>query len=667
VAKRRPSPDDEAAPHDAETERLKAEIARLEAELGRTRESERMYRSSAELSARLAWRADPDGQMTVMSPIYSTVTGLPLERALGDGWLEVVPEGEAREALRRKWLDAVRDGTPFSEEFPVRLTTDAVHFARSEALPARDESGRITAWFGTTQNITHAKQAEEARRDAEKRLRESEELHRLTLELSQQIAWSVEKDGSGLTMSARYEELTGSTDFAQAQDSVHPDDRDLVQTRFTHAIATGTPLNVECRLRMKDGNYRRFRVRATPLRDDDGEILRWYGVTEDIHDYREADFARRDVEERYRLAGQATRDAIWDHDFTAGTIEWSENAAAVFGAGHRPLGCRPDSWWHERVHPEDRPLLLQSLKAAIEGDAKRWTGTYRFRKDDGAYADMVDRGFIIRDEEGRAIRAVGAMTDLTEQHRAEAEIRRMQGELVHVSRLSAMGAMASTLAHELNQPLTALANYISGAKRIVEQRGIGDAHLADALISAEIGALRAGEIVRRLRELVSRGAVSVRVEHLPQLIEDAGVLAFVDEHLRGVRHRIALDPAALYVHADRVQIQQVLINLIRNAVEALEGRELREVIISTQIVAGAMVEICVEDTGAGIDPADLDSLFSEFMTTKSGGMGIGLPISRTIVEAHGGKIWVGNRPEGGAMFRFTLPRAKDEWDKSRPF
>ncbi|HST36411.1 MAG TPA: ATP-binding protein, partial [Allosphingosinicella sp.] len=277
------------------------------------------------------------------------------------------------------------------------------------------------------------------------------------------------------------------------------------------------------------------------------------------------------------------------------------------------------------------------------------------------------RGFIIREADGRAIRAVGAMTDLTEQHRAEAEIRRVQAELVHVSRLSAMGAMASTLAHELNQPLTALANYISGAKRIVEREEIGNAHLADALVSAEVGALRAGEIVRRLRELVARGAVSVKIEHLPQLIEDAGVLAFVDEQVRGVHHRIALDPAAQYVQADRVQIQQVLINLIRNAIDALEGREVREVIISTYAVAGDMIEICIEDTGPGIDPADLDNLFSEFMTTKSGGMGIGLPISRTIVEAHGGKIWVGNRPEGGAMFRFTLPRAKDEWEKPKPF
>ena len=499
------------------------------------------------------------------------------------------------------------------------------------------------------------------------RLRESEELHRYTLELSGQIAWTVEKDGSGLVMSERYEELTGLTDQSHAEESIHPDDRALVQSRFGQSIETGAPFHVECRLRMRNGSYRRFRVRARPRRDGDGEILRWYGITEDIHDYSEANFARRDVEERFRLAGQATRDALWEHDFVAGEIEWGENAAVVLGAGAGPLGRTPDSWWAERVHPDDLAAIAGSLKAAIDGDARRWAGTYRFRRDDSSYAEIIDRGFIMRDPAGRAIRAVGAMTDRSEQHRAEAELRRMEGELVHVARLSAMGAMGSTLAHELNQPLTALANYISGAKRIVERLNLDDPMLADALDSAETGALRAGEIVRRLRELVSRGTVSVKAEHLPQLIEDAGVLAFVDEGARDVRHRLSLDPAARYVLADRVQIQQVLINLIRNAVEAVEGREVREVVVSTRLADGGMVEICVEDSGPGIEPGELDNLFSEFMTTKSGGMGIGLPISRTIVEAHGGKISVGNRPEGGASFRFTLPAAAGENGHAKPF
>ena len=150
----------------------------------------------------------------------------------------------------------------------------------------------------------------------------------------------------------------------------------------------------------------------------------------------------------------------------------------------------------------------------------------------------------------------------------------------------------------------------------------------------------------------------VTVEDLPALIEEASVLGFVDERPRGLRHRLELDPQARWVHADRIQIQQVLINLIRNAVDATEHSDEREIILST-CAKGDKIEIAVADTGTGKAPELFDTLFSQFMTTKSGGMGIGLPISRTIVELHGGKIWAENRPSGGAIFRFTLPMARE--------
>jgi two-component system sensor kinase FixL len=220
-----------------------------------------------------------------------------------------------------------------------------------------------------------------------------------------------------------------------------------------------------------------------------------------------------------------------------------------------------------------------------------------------------------------------------------------------------MGAMASTLAHELNQPLAAVTNFVSAARRIAENPDAPRAVLAEALEGAEIAARRAAEILRRVRDLVSRGKVAIRVEHLPQLIEDACVLAFIDAEALGIPHRIELDPAAQWVRADRIQIQQVLINLVRNAVEAMGASASREIVISTR-ASGRMVEIEVADTGSGLAVDSSDELFSEFRTTKRGGMGLGLPISRTIVEAHGGKIAGENRPGGGAVFRFTLPRAR---------
>ncbi len=657
MARPAPTSADRVAALEAENAGLGAEIERLEAELARLRESEKMYRSSAELGGRLVWAANAKGDITAMKMPFATVTGVAESAALGEGWLDVV-HPEDRSGTRRRWREAVRTGQPYEAAFRARVADGSYRAMRSRAVPLRGEGQRIGGWYGTTEDVEDEWRAEQARRDAEERLRESEELHRHTLELSQQIVWTVHADGRLATISPRFRELTGLDDETPLHMAIHPDDRTMVLARWADSEAGGHPYHVQYRLRLADGSYRHMRARAAPHRDEAGQVLRWYGTLEDIHLEREADFARRDVEERYRLAGQATHDAIWDHDFVNGVIDWNDNAAAILGCAESRLGRTPVSWWEERLHPDERSALIQTLTDAMQSDARRWSGTYRFRRDDGSYADMLDRGFIIRDTAGRAIRAVGAMTDLTDRHRAEAEIRRMQAELVHVSRLSAMGAMASTLAHELNQPLTALANFISGARRIAERECGEQPALFNALKSAEAGALRAGEIVRRLRELVSRGAVSVLVEHLPTLIEDAGVLAFVDERVLGVRHRLELDPAAQWVRADRIQIQQVLINLVRNAVDAMEYGTEREVVISTRAIADDLVEIRVADTGPGIAPEHIDRLFSQFMTTKSGGMGIGLPISRTIVEAHGGTISGANRPEGGAVFSFTLPRAR---------
>ena len=255
----------------------------------------------------------------------------------------------------------------------------------------------------------------------------------------------------------------------------------------------------------------------------------------------------------------------------------------------------------------------------------------------------------------------GFVRDLTEQQRAELRLRELQSELIHVSRLSAMGTMASTLAHELNQPLTAIANYLEAGRDLLEDRTAEtDEMLREAITESAHEALRAGSIVRRLREFVSRGEVQQRAERLPELIEDASRLALVGARERGVRFFETLDPACGTAVIDRVQIQQVLVNLLRNAVDALADAPVRDVTISTAPAGDALIRVSISDTGPGLDPSIADRLFSAFTTTKSNGMGLGLSICRTIVEAHGGRIWYEPRAEGGAMFHFTLIAAEKE-------
>jgi two-component system, LuxR family, sensor kinase FixL len=652
---------DRLARLEAENERLRAGIEKLQADQASLRESERMYRFSAEIARRLVWATDPGGKVLAMSRMFSVLTGVSDDRALKDGWLEVVhPDDRAR--ISEQWRQCLASGAYFQADFRGLLPNGLSRHVQSRAVPVRDKAGAIVCWYGSTIDIQEEREAEQARQEAEERLRESEELYRYTVELSQQLAWTATPQGRLLTLSPRFYTLTGiSSDIPPNdawQQAVHPNDAEPVQLEWRKAMEEGRPHSSEFRVRLADGSYRLYRVRAAPRCDEEGRIVRWYGTTEDIHEQREADLARMEAEERYRLAVRATNDAIWDYDIDNGTVDWSEMASGIIGSDE-PLGSTPIGWWEERIHPDDMFRVLGSLQRALDGAPSRWSEAYRFRRDDGSYADILDRGFIIRDQSGKAVRAVGALADLTERHRAEAELSRIQAELVHFSRVSAMGTMASTLAHELNQPLTAVANYVRGARRMVERNSADfGADLSEVLEAAEAGALRAGQIVRRLRELVSRGRVSAGVEDVERMIEEAGTLAFVDEQLHGITHRVEVDRGARRVRADRIQVQQVLINLIRNAVQAMQNCPVREILISAAPAGSDMVEIRVADTGQGIAAHHMDTLFSHFMTTKESGMGIGLPISRTIVEAHGGKIWAVRREGGGAIFCFTLPRAK---------
>jgi two-component system sensor kinase FixL len=248
----------------------------------------------------------------------------------------------------------------------------------------------------------------------------------------------------------------------------------------------------------------------------------------------------------------------------------------------------------------------------------------------------------------------GFIRDLTERQATELRMQDLQSELVHVSRLTSMGEMASALAHELNQPLSAIANYMKGSVRLLGAENPDREKIKSALSNAGEQALRAGQISRRLRDFVAKGEAERRIENLPKLLEEAGALAMIGAKEKGVRLKYHMSREVELVLADKVQIQQVALNLMRNAIDAMEDSPRRELIVTTAGAEDGMVEVTVADTGSGIAPEVEASLFQPFMTTKPQGMGVGLSISRTIVEAHGGRIWVTPNPRGGTVFRFTL-------------
>jgi len=405
----------------------------------------------------------------------------------------------------------------------------------------------------------------------------------------------------------------------------------------------------------KDGTEYLADVTITALRDEDG-ALRGYGQTLlDITARRAAETALERSALHLRSILATVPDPMVVIDVRGTIMSFSAAAERLFDFTEAEVTGRNVSML---MPSPDRQRHDSYLAHYLETGEKKVIGMGRIvvgRRRDGTDFPM-ELSVGEAQSDGHRI-FTGFIRDLTDKQRAEFRLQELQSELIHVSRLSAMGTMASTLAHELNQPLTAIANYLEASRELLDRLEVGSelkAMLREAITESTTEALRAGTIVRRMRDFVARGDVEKRVEHLPSLIEESSRLALIGATERGIQASYALDPDINDVLVDRVQIQQVLLNLVRNAVEAMAAVERRELLITTASDPRGMVRISVRDTGPGIDPTLAPHLFEAFATTKESGMGLGLSICRTIVEAHGGRIWAEAAPETGTIFHFTI-------------
>ena len=404
----------------------------------------------------------------------------------------------------------------------------------------------------------------------------------------------------------------------------------------------------------KDGSTFIAYVSLTLLKDEKGEMRGFAKVTRDITERVAAEEALKAREAHLRSILETVPDAMIVIDEQARIQSFSATAVRLFGyepeevIGQNvkllmpePYREQHDGYMHRYLSTGERRII--GIGRVVVGQHKDGS-TFPIELAVGEMRSGGERYF------------TGFIRDLTERQQTETRLQELQSELVHMSRFTALGEMASTLAHEINQPLTAIANYLKGCRRILERiEGDQVPMLREAVNQAADQALRAGQVIRHLREFVARGESERHIESLPKLIEEASALALVGAKEKGIRVIFRLDPQAQLVLADRIQIQQVLLNLIRNAIEAMQDSPRRELVIRTNMTQeDGLVEVDVQDTGTGIAPEVAAQLFQPFVTTKKHGMGVGLSICRTIIESHGGKIWVDSEPGQGTVFRFTL-------------
>lgn len=309
-----------------------------------------------------------------------------------------------------------------------------------------------------------------------------------------------------------------------------------------------------------------------------------------------------------------------------------------------------------RVHPGDQEKIDEAFRE-LDGAASAIDVEYRIVQADGTTRHLHHIAQVTRDTQGAPLKHVGTVHDVTERRQTEDEARQLQERLTHFSRLSTMGEMAAGLAHEINQPLSAIANYAQACQRFVRSPTRDDADVLEALEQISVQALRAGEVIRRLRNFVKNREVKREPVDCHRLLDDLRTLAETDARLNNVRLRIEATQGLPTVYADPIQLQQVVLNLVRNAIDAMSDAPdaNREVVLSTRQLPDGEIEIVVADHGSGLAPEAADHLFNPFFTTKSGGTGLGLAISRSIVRAHGGRLWHTPNEGTGARFHFTLP------------
>ncbi|TIN19716.1 MAG: PAS domain S-box protein [Mesorhizobium sp.] len=396
-----------------------------------------------------------------------------------------------------------------------------------------------------------------------------------------------------------------------------------------------------------------------PIKADDGRITAIFVEGTDVSELSFANAALLSREDHLRSILATVPDAMVVID-EQGVIQSFSTAAETLFAyqSGEVIGQNVNMLMPSPYRNEHNAYLLRYLTTGerrIIGLGRTVTG---MRKDGSTFPMELSVGEM---NPGTGRFFTGFCRDLTERHRAEARIQEQQQELLHMARFTALGEMASTLAHEINQPLTAITNYLKGSRRLLENSKEENAPmLRDAVEKAAEQALRAGDVIRHLRDFVARGESERQVERLPTLIEEASSLALVGAREINVLVSYKLDPAAELVLTDRIQIQQVLLNLMRNAVEAMQGAPRRELKVTTVARDDGMAEVSVIDTGPGLAPEVSAQLFQPFVTTKKQGMGVGLSICRTIVESHGGHIWAEAIPTGGTAFRFTLRTVEKE-------
>jgi PAS domain S-box-containing protein len=593
------------------------------------------------------WTARPDGWVDFLTQRWMDYTGIPVEQSLGWSWEKVVHPDD-NEPVLGKWRAAVEEKKPFEAEVRVKRFDGQYRWFLSRGLPLLDHTGNIVHWYGSEMDIHERKQAEDRVRQQELELRQ-------ILNFAPQHVAVLGPDGSGLYVNQAALDYFGLTLEAWRSGDpyrfFHPDDRERMTSEVQSKFLSGYPHETEARLLGKDGKYRWFLLRNVPLRDEAGSIVKWYGTATDIEERHRAEDALRRSEAYLAEAQRLSKTGNFGWSVSTGEIRWSDETFRIFQYDRT---TKPTvELILKRVHPEDAAQVQQTIESAsLNGND--FEHEYRLVMPDGAVKYLHVVAHASSDKSGR-IEFVGAVMDVTERKRAEEALREAQADLARVSRVTTMGELTASLAHEIRQPIAAAATNANTCLRWLGRDcpDVEEARQAASRLIKDV--TRAADIISSISLLFKKGALRRELVDVNDLVREMIVLLRSEANRYSISIGTELAEDLPKVMADRVQLQQVFMNLMLNGIDAMKGTtDGRELTIKSEAGDDQLL-ISVSDTGAGLPPEQAEQIFRAFFTTKDHGTGMGLPISRSIIESHGGRLWAADNSGSGATFQFTLP------------
>ena len=623
-------------------------LQQSEAQLAR---AERELRLTLDSIPTMTWRSGPNGYVQQLNKRFFDYTGTTPEQVQGKGWQSVVHPDDLQPLLEigRTYVSS---GIPIDSEGRVRRFDGTYRWFLFRPAPARDETGNIIAWYGSITDIEDRKQAEDKALEAERELQR-------TIDHIPVLVGTYTADGKRFFANKRALEVTGlSVEDVPTErwwKAFHPEDVEPVETQWHACVASGEPFEREVRTRIADGTYRWHLTRRVPLRDASGTVIRWYGISYDIEDRKRAEAALKRSETLLAEGQQIS---------STGTYAWSgDPAERMFLSDEfcRIFEYDPDipvtfTQLTERFHPEDLPLLAEKIKRIDEGvENPEWQ--IRLRMPDGRIKYVRVIGRIIRLQDGRSER-VGAVQDVTQRQLAEQALDKVRSELARVTRVMSLGALTASIAHEVNQPLAGIVTNASTCLRMLAADPPNVEGARETARRTIRDGNRAADVIARLRALFSKKAGPTEAVDLNEATREVLALIFSDLLRNRVIARVELDnDRPLLVTGDRVQLQQVILNLLRNALDAMSEVDdrPRHLLVKADEEEGH-ARLIVKDTGVGFESQGAERLFDAFYTTKDDGMGIGLSVSRSIIESHGGRLWAERNEGPGATFSFSIPR-----------